>query len=106
VGDQVWLCTTSIRTCQPSQKLSQKKIRPYTITKIINRNAYKLNLPANIQVWPVFNINQLKPYIPSLPGQPLPMLPNPKVLDNELEWKVNTIIDTKQQNDEYFYKVH
>ena len=34
------------------------------------------------------------------------MLPNPKVLDNELEWKVNTIIDTKQQNDEYFYKVH
>ena len=90
------MCTTSIRTYQPSQKLSQKKIEPYTVTKIINRNAYKLNLPANIQVWPVFNIDQLKPYIPPLPRQPLPMLPNPKVLNNELKWKVDIIIDAKQ----------
>ena len=106
IGDQVWLCTTSIRIYCPSQKLNQKKIGPYTVTKIINRNAYELNLPVNIQVWPVFNVDQLKPYIFPLPRQPLPMLPDPEVLYNELEWKVNIIIDVKQQNNKYFYKVY
>jgi len=106
VGDQIWLHTTSIRTYHPSQKLSQKKIGPYTVTKIINRNVYELNLPANIQVWPVFNVNQLELYIFPLSEQLLPMLPNPKILDNELEWEVGAIVDVKQQNDEYFYKVH
>jgi len=46
-----------IQTRRPSQKLDQKKIGPYTITKIINRNAYQLNLSAYLQIWPVFNID-------------------------------------------------
>jgi len=57
VGDKIWLWMIDIWTRRPSQKLDQKKIGLYTITKIINRNAYQLNLSVHLQIWPVFNID-------------------------------------------------
>jgi len=67
-------------------------IGPYTITKIININAYQLNLPVYLQIWPVFKINQLEPYILLLNSQPILDPPDPDIIDSKAEWKVDIII--------------
>jgi hypothetical protein len=38
---KVWLSTKHFRTTRPSTKLDYKRAGPYTVSKVINRNAYK-----------------------------------------------------------------
>jgi hypothetical protein len=45
VGDKVWLSTRHFRTTRPSKKLDYNGTGPYTVSKVINKNAYKLDLP-------------------------------------------------------------
>ena len=40
-------------------KLKYKKICPSKILKKINDNAYKVDLPTNLDIFPVFNISEL-----------------------------------------------
>ena len=46
------------------KKLSARYCGPYSITKRINNQAYKLLLPAHIKVHNVFHISLLKKYVP------------------------------------------
>ena len=106
IGDQVWLHTTNIRTQWPNQKLGPKQIVPFSIKRVINQNAYKLNLLAHLWIWPVFNVDQLEPYIPLLPGQPLPPAPDPDIINGKPEWEVDVIIDARRHRGTYQYRVH
>jgi len=45
IGDFVWHSTRHFRTTRPSKKLDSKHTGPYTVGKVINKNAYKLDLP-------------------------------------------------------------
>jgi hypothetical protein len=44
-------------------KLIPRADGPFKVLKKINENAYKLDLPANFGVSPIFNITDLKPYL-------------------------------------------
>jgi hypothetical protein len=44
VGDKVWLSAKHIQTARPSKKLHYKRLGPFKMTKVINRNAYRLEL--------------------------------------------------------------
>ena len=47
VGDQVWLSTDNLWLPQASQKLSERWLGPYTITKLVGSNAVELRLPRS-----------------------------------------------------------
>lgn len=64
VGDMVFL---KIRPYQQillrrkrNEKLSPKFLGPYKIIKRIGSIAYKLELPSNTMIHPVFHVSQLK----------------------------------------------
>jgi len=59
VGNKVWLSTRHFRTTRPSKKLDYKRTGPYTISKIIIKNAYKLDLPKTMRNHNVFHVLQL-----------------------------------------------
>jgi hypothetical protein len=40
VGDKVWLSTRHFRMTRPSKKLDYPRTGPYTVSKVINKNAY------------------------------------------------------------------
>jgi len=96
VGDKVWLSTRHFRTTRPSKKLDYKWTGPYTVRKVINRNAYKLDLLYAIRKHNVFPISLLDGYTPPIAGQP-PSEPQPTVVDDSDEWEVDRILKSKRR---------
>ena len=65
VGDQVWAFPTKDRMpAHVYNKLKAKKIGPLTVLERINDNAYRLQLPANINTSDVFNVRYLSRFVP------------------------------------------
>jgi len=96
VGDKVWLSTKHLRTTRPSKKLDYKRTGPYTVSRIINKNAYKLHLPNTMRNHNVFHVSLLDRYAPPVAGQP-PSEPQLTIVDDagEQEWEVERILDAK-----------
>ena len=84
VGDKVWLSTKHFRTTRPSKKLNYKRAGPYTVSKVLNKNTYKLDLPKMMQYHNVLHVSQLDRYTPPVSGQPSSN-PYPMIIDNSEE---------------------
>jgi len=96
VGSIVWLSTQHFRTTRPSKKLDYKRTGPYMVSKIINKNAHKLDLPKTMQNHNVFHMLQLDHYTPPVGGQPSSEQ-HPVIFDDSEEWEVELILDSKQR---------
>jgi len=87
VGNKLWLSTRHFRTTRPSKKLDYMRTGPYTVSKIINKNTYKLDLPKTMRNHNVFHLLQLNHYTPPVVEQPSSEL-HAVILDDSEEWEV------------------
>jgi hypothetical protein len=65
VGDKVLLSTEHLKMLgadKRSPKFTFKYLGPFTIKRVVNDNAYELDLPPQLQIHPVLNISRLKQY--------------------------------------------
>jgi len=104
IGDKVWLSTKHFRTTRPSKKLDYKCAWPYTVSKVINRNAYNLDFPKTMRNHNVFHVSQLDRYTPPVAGQP-PNEPRPMIVDDSEVWEVDPILDSKRRYRNLHYLV-
>jgi hypothetical protein len=99
IGDKVLLSTWNINNPidknRPTKKLSPKFIRPYIIIGKISSVAYKLELPSNMKIHPVFHISLLKKY--NADEEFNRPTPPPAIItsDNEEEFEVDIILDKR-----------
>ena len=70
VNERVMLSTIHLKLLnQPSKQFRSRDIGPYTIIEKISSQAFKLDLPSNMKVHPVFHISLLKEFNSlSIPG--------------------------------------
>ncbi|HEY6407467.1 MAG TPA: RNase H-like domain-containing protein, partial [Ktedonobacteraceae bacterium] len=84
-GDLVWLSRKHIKTTRPSLKLDAKRLGPFKITEVVGeaRSAYRIELPAQMRIHPVFHVSLLTPYRANeIPGRTQPP-PPPIMIDGE-----------------------
>ena len=96
LGDMVWLNRRNLTTRRPSQKLDSVRIGPFEITKVINRNSVQLKLPPRSRIHNVFHVDLLRPYTKGRFYDARKLVPPPPiVIDNEEEYVVDKILDSR-----------
>jgi hypothetical protein len=107
-GDLVLLEGSNLTTIRPSKKLDHKRFGPFEILSKVGAAAYKLKLPRTWKtVWPVFNEVLLTPYTPpQFETQQHPPPPPPVLVEQEPEYEVEEIIDSKLVRGKLRYLVH
>jgi Chromo (CHRromatin Organisation MOdifier) domain len=68
---------------------------PYEIIQVVSSVAYKLSLPPGTNAHPVFHAGLLKPYFPDTTGHRIPESPEPVVVNGQIEYLVETILDSR-----------
>jgi hypothetical protein len=106
-GDHVWLWRKHVKMTRPSSKLDYKLIGPDTILERVGSRAYKLDLPPGVKIHQVFHISLLEPARPQnepIAGHLQP-LPPPVIIDDEEEWEVEEIVDSRYHQNQLQYRV-
>ena len=102
VGDRVLLDNRHIKLqgeTQRARKFNERFIGPYRIMRVINKNAYELELPASMKIHAVQNVSLLKRYkdgSASFPDRPQPLTrPEPVAVEDSGSpaWEVERILD-------------
>jgi len=106
-GDKVFLNTLDIRTMHPSQKLSHRRLGPFVVERRIRPMAYCLRLPYWMkQLHPVFNVVKLTPAPDDLiTGYKTENHPPPIVVNGEVEWEVEEILDSRWHQRRFQYLI-
>lgn len=105
VGDMVWLSTKNINTTRPSRKLDHKWLGPYSIKRVMP-GACELDLPQSMKIHSTFHTSLLRPVADDpLPGQ-IPLPPPPVMTEDEDdEWELDDILDSRRYRGRLQYKV-
>jgi hypothetical protein len=98
VGDLVWIKTDHFipenRRQQLSKKLIPEYVGPYPISKILNYHAVEVQFPASVRISNKINRSHLKKYREPTWRKQSPK-PSPEVIDGELEYEVDQILDER-----------
>ncbi|MBW0543725.1 hypothetical protein O181_083440 [Austropuccinia psidii MF-1] len=87
-GDKVWLASKNIKTTRPTKKLSERWLGPFEVLKKIGSHAYYLKFP---QQWNIPNRHQLPP--------------PPVLVEEQEEWEVAQVLDSKLKRGKLWYLV-
>ena len=95
-GDLVWLEGRNLNLCQPTPKLAPRRHGPFKVTQVMSPVNYRLELPTQWSIHPVFHINLLTPYRETITHGANYLCPPPDLVDNKEEYKVEKILDSRQ----------
>ena len=92
-GKKVWLLAKDLPLPTLSRKLAPRYVGPYTIERVVNPSALRLQLPSSLKVHPVFHVSQVKPVAVSALSPPASAPPPPPTLESgDLVWEVSRIL--------------
>jgi hypothetical protein len=81
VGDRVLLSTKHLKLVgadKRTPKFACQYLGPFKIKRVVNDNAYELDLPAAMRIHPVLNVSRLKVYHDGATSFPSRPVPNPR----------------------------
>src|SRR5258708_1240787 len=107
VGDKAWLSLQNYSLDCPMKKLVHKWAGPFTITKVISPAAIKLHLSTQEKnIHPVVSISSIRPYIPDdIAECPQPPQPGPVIINDQEEYEVEEVLDSRFRWGKLWYLV-
>jgi hypothetical protein len=94
-GDLVWLEGKNLHVNQPTAKLAPRRHGPFKVTQVMSAVNYRLELPTQWSIHPVFHIDLLTPYRETTMHGPNFTRPTPELIDGEEEYSVEKILDSR-----------
>jgi hypothetical protein len=94
-GDLVWLEGKNLHINQPTAKLVPRRHGPFKITQVMSAVNYRLELPTQWSIHPVFHIDLLTLYKETIMHGPNFTRPAPELIDGEEEYSVEKILDSR-----------
>uniref|UniRef100_A0A0W0G731 Reverse transcriptase-rnase h-integrase n=1 Tax=Moniliophthora roreri TaxID=221103 RepID=A0A0W0G731_MONRR len=91
-GQKVWLEAKNLATGYPSRKLAPKREGLFKILKVLGPVTYKLDLPHQWKIHPVFHAALLSPFKQTEAHGPSFMEPPPDLIEGFEEYEVDAII--------------
>jgi transposase InsO family protein len=104
-GDMVWLSSKDIALTSPSRKLAPRQLGPYKVLQRTGELTYRLALPSSMRQHPVFHIDRLSLWKGNEIRGRDPLPPEPVVVDNDLEYEVEAILDSRKYRNQLQYLV-
>ncbi len=95
IGDLVWLEGRHLRTNQPTAKLAPRRHGPFKISQVMSAVNYRLELPTQWSIHPVFHTDLLTPYRKTLTHGPNYECPPPDLEEGLEEYEVEKILDVR-----------
>jgi hypothetical protein len=87
------LIKRNIETKQPNTKLDHKKLRLFKIKKVAGLVNYELILPKTMNIYLVFHISLLELVLPGVLLAPVTEI---ELINPNIEYKIEEILDHKQ----------
>jgi hypothetical protein len=94
-GDLVWLEGKNLCINQPTAKLAPRRHGPFKVIQAMSAVNYRLELPTQWSIHPVFHIDLLMPYRETTMHGPNFTRPAPELIDGEEEYAVEKILDSR-----------
>jgi hypothetical protein len=94
-GELVWLEGKNLRINQPTAKLAPRRHGPFKVIQVMSAVNYRLELPTQWSIHPVFHIDLLTPYKETIMHGPNFTQPTPELIDGEEEYSVEKILDSR-----------
>ena len=104
-GDQVWLDSKNLKIGYPTRKLAPKREGPFLIEEVISTHAYKLKLPLQWKIHPVFHVGLLTPFKETDTHGPNYLKPPPDLIEGEFEHEVEAIVAHWKQGQRVRYLI-
>jgi hypothetical protein len=95
-GDLVWLEGKNLHINQPTAKLAPRRHGPFKVTQVMSTVNYRLELPTQWSIHPVFHIDLLTPYKETIMHGPNFTQPTPELIDGEEEYSMEKILDSRR----------
>jgi hypothetical protein len=95
LGDLVWLKGRNLRTVQPTAKLMPKRHGLFRVTQVMSAVNYRLELPTQWSIHPIFHIDLLTPYHEMPIHGASYQRPPPDLVEGEEEYEVETVLASR-----------
>ncbi len=95
IGDLVWLEGRHLRTNQPTAKLAPRRHGPFKVIQVMSPVNYRLELPTQWSIHPVFHTDLLTPYRETTTHGPNYKRPPPELVEGLEEYEVKKILDQR-----------
>ena len=102
--DKVWLDGRNLKIGYSSRKLQPKRKGPFKVTEVLGHVTYRLKLPNQWRIHPVFHASLLSPYHDTNAyGLNYPQ-PPPDLIEEE-EYEVEVVVAHRKRDNGYLYLV-
>lgn len=105
LGQKVWLEATNIRMPGSNKKTMAKREGPFPIKEVLGPLTYKLQLPQQWKIHPVFHASLLTPFRQNDVHGPSFTNPPPNLIEEEEEYVVEAIVGHKKIRGKFKYLV-
>jgi hypothetical protein len=94
-GDLVWLEGKNLWINQPTGKRAPRRHGPFKVIQVMSAVNYRLELPMQWSIHPVFHTDLLTPYRETIMHGPNFTRPAPELINGEEEYSIEKILDSQ-----------